>query len=498
MDRIINNIGVLLFALIFSISGYSQKTEYAVISKNKSNLEIFDDNSHTSLMGILSYNINRIPYFLEENGYQGCYDINQLKKLNLDETGFIKFTIRPKFYLPRTFSQDTIPIQKTAQTLDVFFDSMLVDPDNDLLKSVDRKQFKHYWDSTKVDGIIRMSYNYYFDISNITTIVFKKVDGIEWVYFMKQINKKQIPVLSLKKEQLLSICKTLYFEPNSEQQKNIISFLKTSKLKQYEYCKGIKPTSDNNCLGNYCNYADPIYVSTFIGNYSGFWSLNVPFKTLKKQYFICDSNNYKLKQLFFKQQTIGDPWGVWDYSTSESFEDAKQVFLLKTDLDFNQSLKNNAHTAEVNENYTSEYYSFLDQTFKKQFELTALNDTVRREKLKGIFWAEIENPQLAIEYELMQDSTEISGYVLNKKMLIYQPQGNQKNIVMLFEFSKPDSFYNWNYDETLTKEVLSSIDSLLYKQYNSVFKNISAIDKTAYSSKIDKNTEKSLKYIINY
>jgi hypothetical protein len=98
----------------------------------------------------------------------------------------------------------------------------------------------------------------------------------------------------------------------------------------------------------------------------------------------------------------------------------------------------------------------------------------------------------------MQDSTEVSGYVLNKKMLIYQPQGNQKNIVMLFEFSKPDSFYNWNYDETLTKEVLSSTDSLLYKQYNSIFKNTSAIDKPAYSSKIDKNTEKSLKYIINY
>jgi hypothetical protein len=45
---------------------------------------------------------------------------------------------------------------------------------------------------------------------------------------------------------------------------------------------------------------------------------------------------------------------------------------------------------------------------------------------------------------------------------------------------------------------LSSTDSLLYKQYNSIFKNISAIDKPAYSSKIDTNTEKSLKYIINY
>jgi len=492
MDRIIINIGVLLFTLIFTVSCFSQKTEYAVISKNKSNLEIFDDNSHTSLMGILSYNINRIPWLLEENNYQGCYDINQLKKLNLDETGFIKFTTRPQFLLPRAYSFDTIPIQKTAQTLDVFFDSMLVDPDNDLLKSVDRKQFKHYWDSTKVDGIIRMSYNYYFDISNITTIVFKKVDGIEWVYFMKQINKKQIPVLSLKKEQLLSICKTLYFEPNSEQQKNIISFLKTSQLKQYEYCKDIKPSYDNNCLGDYCNYADPIYVSTYIRNYSGFWSLNVPFKTLKKPYFICDSNNYKLKQLFFKQQTIGDPWGEWDYSSSDSYEDKKQVFLIRTDLDFNKSVKTKA-----NEDYFKELY-FADPLFKKQFELTALNDTVRREKQKGIFWAEIENPQVAIEYELMQDSTEVSGYVLNKKMLIYQPQGNQKNIVMLFEFSKPDSFYRWNYDETLTKEVLSSTDSLLYKQYNSIFKNISAIDKPAYSSKIDKNTEKSLKYIINY
>jgi hypothetical protein len=483
--------GVLLPMLIFCNLSFSQKTEYAVISKNKSNLENFDDNSLTSLMGILSYNINRIPYFLEENGYQGCYDINQLRKLNLDETGFIKFIIRPKFLLPRTFSQDTIPLQKTAQTLDVFFDSMLVDPDNDLLNSVDRKQFKNYWDSTNVDGLIRMSYNYYFDISNITTIVFKKVDGIEWIYFMKQINKKQIPVLSLKKEQLLSICKTFYFEPNSEQQKNIISFLKTSQLKQYEYCKGIKPTSDNNCLGDYCSYADASYISSYIWN-SQSWGFVNPFKQLKKPYFICDSNNYKLKQLFFKQQTIGDPWGGWDYYTSESFEDTNQVFLIKTDLDFNKSVKTKA-----NEDYFKELY-FADPLFKKQFELTALNDTVRREKLKGIFWAEIENPQLAIEYELMQDSTEVSGYVLNKKMLIYQPQGNQKNIVMLFEFSKPDSFYNWNYDETLTKEVLSSIDSLLYKQYNSVFKNISAIDKTAYSSKIDKNTEKSLKYIINY
>ena len=27
-----------------------------------------------------------------------------------------------------------------------------------------------------------------------------------------------------------------------------------------------------------------------------------PFKKLKKPYFICDSNNYKLKQFFFKQQ----------------------------------------------------------------------------------------------------------------------------------------------------------------------------------------------------
>ena len=484
--------------LIFCNASFSQKTEYAVISKNNSNLEIFDDNSHTSLMGILSYNINRIPYFLEENGYQGCYDINQLKKLNLEETGFIKFTIRPKFYLPRALSQDTIPLQKTAQTLDVFFDSMLVDPDNDLLNSVDRKQFKHYWDSTNVDGLIRMSYNYYFDISNITTIVFKKVDGIEWVYFMKQINKKQIPVLSLKKEQLLSICKTLYFEPNSEQQKNIISFLKTSQLKQNEYCKDIKPTSDNNCLGDYCSYADASYVSSYIWN-SQSWGFVNPFKQLKKPYFICDSNNYKSKQLFTKEQVIGDPWtewdylaNQWDYSTGELINEEKLTFLIKTDLDFNECLKNTANTTIFKEIY------FADPLFKKQFELTALNDTVRREKLKGIFWAEIENPQLAIEYELMQDSTEISGYVLNKKMIIYQPQGNQKNIVMLFEFSKPDSFYNWNYDETLTKEVLSSTDSLLHKQYNSVFKNISAIDKTAYSSKIDKNTEKSLKYIINY
>jgi hypothetical protein len=470
----------LMPILIFCNLSFSQKTEYAVISKNKTNLEIFDENSHTSLMAILSYNINRIPYFLEENGYQGCYDTNQLKKLNLDETSFIKFTIRPKFLLPRAY--DTIPIQKTAQTLDVFFDSMLVDSDNDFLKSVDRKQFKHYWDSTNINGIIRMSYNYYFDISNITTIVFKKVDGIEWVYFMKQINKKLIPVLSLKKEQLLSICKTLYFEPNSEQQKNIISFLKTSQLKQYEYCKDIKPTSDNNCLGDYCNYADASYISSYIWN-SQSWGFVNPFKKLKKPYFICDSNNYKLKQFFFKQQTTGDPWSVFDYSTS--FED---VFLIKTDLDFNESL----NAAVFKELY------FADPLFKKQFELTVLNDTVRREKQKGIFWAEIENPQLAIEYELMQDSTEVSGYVLNKKMIIYQPQGNQKNIVMLFEFSKPDSFYNWNYDETLTKEVLSSTDSLLYKQYNSIFKNISAIDKPAYSSKIDKNTEKSLKYIINH
>ncbi|NCA22907.1 MAG: hypothetical protein EBS86_17500, partial [Crocinitomicaceae bacterium] len=314
MDRIISNIGVLLFTLIFTVSCFSQKTEYAVISKNKSNLEIFDDNSHTSLMGILSYNINKIPYFLEENGYQGCYDINQLKKLNLDETSFIKFTIRPKFYLPRALSQDTIPIQKTAQTLDVFFDSMLVDPDNDLLKSVDRKQFKHYWDSTNVDGLIRMSYNYYFDISNIKTLVFEKKGDVEWVHFIKQINKKQIPVLSLKKEQLVSICKTFYFEPDSEQQKNIISFLKTSQLKQYEYCKDIKPSYDNNCLGDYCNYAHASYVSSYIWN-SQSWGFVNPFKQLKKPYFICDSTNFKLKQLFFKQQTIGDPWGEWDYSS---------------------------------------------------------------------------------------------------------------------------------------------------------------------------------------
>jgi hypothetical protein len=479
MDRIISNIGVLLFTLIHTLSGFSQKTEYAVISKNKSNLEIFDDNSHTSLMGILSYNINKIPYFLEENGYQGCYDINQLKKLNLNETGFIKFTIRPKFYLPRTFSQDTIPIQKTAQTLDVFFDSMLVDPDNDLLKSVDRKQFKHYWDSTNINGLIRMSYNYYFDISNITTIVFKKVDGIEWVYFIKQINKKQIPVLSLKKEQLLSICKTLYFEPNSEQQKNIISFLKTSQLKQYEYCKDIKPTSDNNCLGDYCNYADASYISSYIWN-SQSWGFVNPFKKLKKPYFICDSNNYKLKQFFFKQQTIGDPWGVFDYSTS--FED---VFLIKTDLDFNECL----NAAIFKELY------FADSLFKKQFELTVLNDTVRREKQKGIFWAEIENPQVAIEYYyISRDSINEFRKPLTKTIVIYQQEKNVKNVVMIFQFNVSPYLYE---SEPSNKELIS-IDNELYKQYSSIFKNISAIDKPAYSSKIDKNTEKSLKYIINY
>lgn len=487
MDRIISYIGVLLFTLIFTVSGYSQKTEYAVISKNKSNLEIFDENSHTSLMGILSYNINRIPYFLEENGYQGCYDINQLKKLNLDETGFIKFTIRPKFLLPRAYSLDTIPIQKTAQTLDVFFDSMLVDPDNELLNSVDRKQFKHYWDSTKVDGIIRMSYNYYFDISNITTIVFKKVDGIEWVYFMKQINKKQIPVLSLKKEQLLSICKTFYFEPNSEQQKNIISFLKTSQLKQYEYCKDSKPSYGDNCLYNSCFYGNGDNVL----NLSAFGFLN-PLNLLYKHDFICNVSQFKLKELFFNEEKKGEIWYDWHSIYTDSSFEQKKTFLIKSDLDFRKSLTNNKSTAGLSGTF------FKDELFKKQFELTALNDTVRKEKQKGIFWAEIENPQLAIEYELMQDSAEVSGYVLNKKMIIYQPQGNQKNIVMLFEFSKPDSFYNWNYDETITKEVLSSTDSLLYKQYNTIFKNISAIDKPAYSSKIDKNTEKSLKYTINY
>jgi hypothetical protein len=214
-----------------------------------------------------------------------------------------------------------------------------------------------------------------------------------------------------------------------------------------------------------------------------------PFKQLKKPYFICDSTNYNLKQLFFKQQTIGDPWNDWDYSSIDSYEYKKQDFLIRTDLDFNKSVKNQA-----NEDYFKELY-FADPLFKKQFELTALNDTVRREKQKGIFWAEIENPQLAIEYyNVSEDSINEFRKAITKTIVIYQQKENVKNVVMIFQFNVSPYLYE---SDPSNKELIS-IDNELYKQYNSIFKNISAIDKPAYSSKIDKNTEKSLKYIINY
>lgn len=476
MDSIISYIGVLLFSLIFTVSGIAQKAEYAVISKNKSNLEIFDENSHTSLMGMLSYNINSIPHFLEENNYQGCYDINQLKKLNLDESDFIKFTIRPKFLIPRTFSQDTVAIQKTKQNFDVFFDSLLNDPDYDILYNVDRKLLKQFWDQTDVNGIVRMSYDYYFSFSGISKIICEKVNEIEWVHLVKKFKNKEIPVLTLKKQQLYSVCETYYFEPNNEEQKIIIDLLRTSQLTQFENCKLTKSSYEDNCLGDFCNYYFPIIDSEY-GGYHLNWDNPYAFKSN----FIHDIKNHKLKHLFAIEELKGKPYVITDFKTYDSvLQTYKSIFLVKTDNDFTKSIANNEAAIDFKDLYQ------FDTLFKTQYNLTALNDTVRHKKEKGIFWADIENPHLFIEFTKLKDSA-FYKESFSKNIVVYQPEGNNKNLVM--------NFYYYNY---FAKEEIDSIDYLLYQYYDSISRNLSFLDKPAYSIKIGKKIEKSLKYLINY
>jgi len=120
---------------------------------------------HIILGELTVYTVSSESNEFIEDGYSLKYPIERQSKNDFFESAIYKTKVNrlisaggqgPQLKIYRSNSQDTVPIQKTTQTFQVFYDSLALDPDyEELIKGFEKADVERWWNAANPNGLLR-------------------------------------------------------------------------------------------------------------------------------------------------------------------------------------------------------------------------------------------------------------------------------------------------------------------------------------------------------
>ncbi len=120
---------------------------------------------HIILGELTVYEVSSELNPLMEDGYSLKYPVERRTKNDYFDVAYYRKKVNslfaaggqgPKLTIYRSISEDTIPIQKTAQTFKQYFDSLASDPDyEELVKGYKYEDVERWWNATGENGLVR-------------------------------------------------------------------------------------------------------------------------------------------------------------------------------------------------------------------------------------------------------------------------------------------------------------------------------------------------------
>ena len=153
------NIKLVLLSFFVYALGYSQN--FAIIENKGENAKYFNYNDPNSLVSILIKNVNSIPHKIQDNFYTGAYDEDLLNEYGISKDSMLRFDLESTLKIYSSCSDDSIypnaPIllEKTHQSFESFYDSLIADDCYQNLENYHREFLKIAYDAAVEGSLIR-------------------------------------------------------------------------------------------------------------------------------------------------------------------------------------------------------------------------------------------------------------------------------------------------------------------------------------------------------
>lgn len=411
-----------LLLLFFSFESFAQK--FAVIENKGENAKYFDYNNPNSFVGVLMNNLSVIPGMVANNSFQGVYDEQMLNEIGVSSDKMLDFVISPKLKIYRPFSEDTIDIIKTNQSLQAYLDSLKSDEDYELLFQINRNLLEKYWSLSKEYSPVRIRAKYYFDIRDLSAILIEEKDNIRWIHFIKSLgNGKSLITLSLTESQIKETECFMFWQ--------FLSIDKSEEIKSI-YKNHVLGLMKSNEFINWKNGDESYYTSidtTFYFPESSYCSQSLDWGNPMTGYGDFDQYRTikpeKIRTLNINEikvtQNSGMVLKIYRYMSEDT------LVIYKTSQSFESFID-----SMVQNDDNQDLISIDRENLKKWWNESKIGDPVRKSRENIVLWREAPESKVAILYSMNSNETIMEAYVY------IEENGTKKPIIQLSNYSSFD------------------------------------------------------------
>jgi hypothetical protein len=365
--------------LLSALNSYAQK--FAIIENKGVNAKYFNYNDPNSFVGVLMNNLSAIPGMVVNNKFQGIYDDKLLKEIGVEPSTMLEFYLATELQIYRPFSEDTINIIKTNQSLTEYLDSVKNDEDFEMIFNINRDKLEKYWNTATEGFLVQIRTPYYFDLRNLSALLIEEKDSVRWVHFIKSLpNGKTIISLSLTETQLKETNCFLFWQFLTDEESETFK----SKFKKYQLESNLLDEGWEKVESNYSTKVENVYFSheadcsQTIGNTSRNFD--------SYHYFKSSDENLFIQEIKYVQK-IGDTLGIYRYWNGDT------LFIIKTYQSFESYLDSMATVPE-----NEELLGIDRDEFKKWWDDTKINDYVKKSPGSKELYRDATNSKVAISY----------------------------------------------------------------------------------------------------
>ena len=370
--------------LLSALNSYAQK--FAIIENKGENAKYFNYNDPNSFVGVLMNNLSAIPGMVVNNKFQGVYDEKLLKEIGVESSTLLEFNLTPILHIYRPFSEDTMFIIKTNQSLQAYLDSVKNDEDFEMIFNIDRGKLEKYWNTAVENSFVRIRTPYYFDVRNLGALLIEEKDSVRWVHFIKSLpNGKSIISLSLTETQLKETNCFLFWQFLTDEESEVFK----SKFKKYQLESNVPNEGWEKVESNYSTKIENVYFSHEAGcsQTIGYGDPLYSFGNFDSNHYFKSSDENLLIQEVKLVQNIGDPLQIYQPWKEE------MLYILKTSQSFENYIDSMAKNPE------NEELMRLDRNeLKKWWDSTDINNYVRTSPGSMELYRDATNSKVAISY----------------------------------------------------------------------------------------------------
>lgn len=382
-------ISIFLFFSFSSLLTFAQK--FTVIENKGENVKYFDYNDPNSFVGVLINNLSSIPGMIVNNQFQGVYNEKSLNEIGVDPSTMLKFELAPQLRIYRPFSEDTMVIIKTNQSLQAYLDSVKNDEDFEMIFNINRDKLEKYWNTATENSPVLIRTPYYFDVRNLSALLIEEKDSVMWVHFVKSLpTGKSLISLSLTEAQLKETDCFLFWQFLTEEQSEIFK-MKYKQKRQEDYIleDGWQKVESNYLSGldyNFYFYEEGCSQSIDFGN------VLYPFCDLFSQHILMKGDPKKIEIQEVKYvQNIGDILGIYRPWKEDTFN------IIKTSQPFEIYIDSMSLDPE-----NEELLGIDRDVLRKWWDSTEINFPVRKNPNSVLLWRDAPNSKLAISFKIYE------------------------------------------------------------------------------------------------